>query len=420
MTIQKLAFPLWIGNTACLVRFCQNTVILSVNLIYLSLFILLIGCTNLSKVVLDKDPTLSTRYHHNRNIRLEVEELVCPLINSGHTPSMEVGVLTEDGKELFFGFGIADKVSGKRPDEHTPFAIGSLSKGFLAEIAAVLVGKGVIKWEMTLGEIFPESTSFSDDAKRITLEELASHSSGLPRQPMDAKTGKEFLAFLFGGKNFYSHFDDNYIDRFLTTFRRPRNRLVYSNIGYGLLARAIKHKTGQSLDQLLREHLTEPLQLYRTGYSHSPLSILPGAAIGHAGDQPKFIRRGKPLNHWTFSPFMQGSAAMHSDAADLLRYARAHLFDSGATLNAAFTDAMRPRHITGKEKYALGWLHKEIQGLNIIYQIGYVGGYSSFIGLVAEPKIAVVVLQNSFNWTDHVGQRLLIRMACSENTKSES
>ncbi|MGT2396318.1 hypothetical protein ACVDHD_17900, partial [Enterobacter roggenkampii] len=47
----------------------------------------------------------------------------------------------------------------------------------------------------------------------------------------------------------------------------------------------------------------------------------------------------------------------------------------------------------------------------ITYQVGYIGGYSSFIGYDKERGNAVVVLQNTFNWSNYIGIALLMDMA---------
>lgn len=60
----------------------------------------------------------------------------------------------------------------------TLFALGSLSKGTTAEAIALLVNEGRLHWDDTL---LPPGTPLSDDAKRITLLQLVTHTSGLPR-----------------------------------------------------------------------------------------------------------------------------------------------------------------------------------------------------------------------------------------------
>jgi len=64
-----------------------------------------------------------------------------------------------------------------------------------------------------------------------------------------------------------------------------------------------------------------------------------------------------------------------------------------------------------KEAAALAWIADDVGGRRINYQIGLVAGYTSYIGIDAERGSAVVVLQNSFNWSNDIGHKLLLRLA---------
>jgi hypothetical protein len=74
-------------------------------------------------------------------------------------------------------------------------------------------------------------------------------------------------------------------------------------------------------------------------------------------------------------------------------------------------DTLKARQPRAKEAPAIAWLVDDVEGQHITFQVGFVAGYTSYIGLNVEQRTAVVVLQNSFNWKDHVGQKLLIRLA---------
>ncbi len=52
-----------------------------------------------------------------------------------------------------------------------------------------------------------------------------------------------------------------------------------------------------------------------------------------------------------------------------------------------------------------------VEGHEITYQIGFTGGYSAYIGMDVTNQTAVVVLQNSLNWSESIGHRLLLLMA---------
>src|SRR6185503_9900192 len=113
------------------------------------------------------------------DLKAEVDSLALPVIAEGQTPGLIVGVLTADGRMRFFGYGVANDARRVAPDGDTIFPVGSVSKGFVGAIAASLVEEGVLSWNDTLRELLPPEVKLSADARKITVLQLATHTSGL-------------------------------------------------------------------------------------------------------------------------------------------------------------------------------------------------------------------------------------------------
>jgi CubicO group peptidase (beta-lactamase class C family) len=334
------------------------------------------------------------------------------MVETGHTPGVVVGVLLPDGTTHFFGYGVADRSTGAKPDGDTLFAIGSLSKGFLAAITALLVDEKILSWDDTLDRLMPPHTRLSPDAGKITLLQLATHTSGLPRQPVTLQTLQYFVEYLFDGESFYRHFDTDYVLDYLAEFSADeQGNPHYSNIGYGVLGYILELQMGMSVDTLLEQKMTQPLGLTCTGYTPESLPCYATRAHGYAGDQPKFIGRGHPTPDWQFTNFMRGSAALSSTAKDLLIFAAAHLKGQETRFSGVLAGNLRVRVPRSREAAAVAWIVDDFAGTAITYQIGVVAGYTSYLGLDVEHKTAVVVLQNSFNWDNSLGPKLLLRLA---------
>jgi CubicO group peptidase (beta-lactamase class C family) len=368
------------------------------------------GCGTLTEMSVNTQQKTPDRFSEAW-LHAEVDRLLTPLIADDKTPGSIVGVLTSDGKMYFYGYGVASKQTGETPYATTLFPIGSLSKGFLGSIAAHMVQNGELNWHDTLGELLPDAP-FNQDVKKITLEQLATHSAGLKRQPITEKTLVYFAQFLFTGKNFYRHLDDEYIFNYLCDFSTPEEPTVtYSNIGYGLLGYVIEQRSQLPLEVHLKNRITTPLNLPQTGYGIAMRQQASSFAEGYAGDQPKMMRRGSPVPEWEFTRFMKGSAAVYSTAYDLLSYAKAHFAEDSSALTRALHDAVRVRIPRPKEAAAIAWVVDHIDDLTITYQVGLVAGYTSYIGLDTKHKNAVVVLQNAFNWQNKIGHQLLWELA---------
>lgn len=80
-------------------------------------------------------------------------------------------------------------------------------------------------------------------------------------------------------------------------------------------------------------------------------------------------------------------------------------------LTRALQDTLEVRvQVPDQHDRALAWAVDQVDGFTITYQVGYVSGYSCYIGLDRNNRTAVVVLQNSLNWQESIGHRLLLRL----------
>jgi CubicO group peptidase (beta-lactamase class C family) len=264
----------------------------------------------------------------------------------------------------------------------------------------------------------PADAKLSRDARAITLLQLATHTSGLPRQPYTLPILMPFFGYLFTGESFYAPLDQDFVFDYLSDFSAQSTvEYEYSNIGYGLLGYAIERKTGLTLDTLLQRYIVAPLGLTKTGYVPEDLPGYAVRAHGYAGDQPKFIRRGAPVPDWTFTPLMRGSAALYSSARDLLIFARAHFARPATPLGRAMTDALRVRLLRPRESAAIAWRVDNVNGEEISSTLGVVAGYTSYLGLDVRHHIAIVALRNSFSWDESIGGRLLVRLSRAQDIR---
>ena len=213
------------------------------------LCLLLAACANFASTEFDATDAEALRYAKSGDLRAEVDSVVQPLIGRGDMPGAVVGILLPDGSMRFFGYGVADRDTGRKPDADTLFAVGSLSKGFLGTIVDLLVQQGQLSWDNTLGEVIPPDAGPSPDARNITLLQLTTHTAGLRRQPFTRPMLMPFIGYLFTGDSFYDMLDRDFMFDYLSDFSTPRApTYVYSNIGYGLLGFAVERKTGENLD----------------------------------------------------------------------------------------------------------------------------------------------------------------------------
>ena len=352
-------------------------------------------------------------------LKSEVDILVNPLIDSGENVSVVVGIVMPDARTYVYGYGKTELSSGSTPDGKSIYSVGSVSKGFVSLLLFRMIEEGVIHRNETIGDILgPDFKPEDENVARITLLQLASHSSGLPMHPYTIKLAYTFSCFLFTGNNFYGYIDTTEGMKYLNSFHLDKEQIgkyTYSNIGAGLLGYLLAKKTDKPLAELLQDKIFRPLGMSDTAITLSD-EQQKRLVVGYCGDQPFFRFRNTPLEPWKFTCFMEGTGAAYSTADDLVLYLKEQLgFPAASQLDAIIPKTQEIQLHDDKIGVASGWLvEKPLQNTNEIYfEYGITSVFNCYLGFDREHKIGVVVLRNNFNWREKTGHNLITRIAGS-------
>ncbi|HSK66100.1 MAG TPA: serine hydrolase domain-containing protein, partial [Anaerolineales bacterium] len=183
---------------------------------------------------------------------------------------MVVGMIAE-GEEVVIGYGSLNETGGPVPDGDSLFEIGSISKLFIGTLLADAVRRGEVNLDDPASMYLPSSVRMPEhDGTSITLLDLATHTSGLPKeissdQPL---TPENWVQEMY---DFLSSYELPY---------EPGKKAVYSNIGMTLLAHILELRTGTMYEQLVEERIFQPLGMKSTGFEPLP-AMRPRLATGH-------------------------------------------------------------------------------------------------------------------------------------------
>jgi CubicO group peptidase (beta-lactamase class C family) len=292
----------------------------------------------------------------------DIGDLLAPILKKHKVPGMAAAVVL-DGKIVAIG-ATGLRELGK-PDAVTVgdlWHLGSCTKAMTATLAAVMVEKGEITWETTLGETFPE-IAMKDAWKPVTLRQLTTNRSGAPGGlDKDGLWGKLWsfkgtptearLALLTG---VVANEPD----------AAPGSKFIYSNGAFAMAGAMLERKSGKGWEELITERLFKPLGITTAGFG------APGDA--KTITQPRGHRGGKamppgPAHTGADNPVAIGPAGIaHMSIADWARFVMAHAdgerpVDQGSTLLLkpdAFKFLHEPYPATDaadKERYAGGWM----------------------------------------------------------------
>lgn len=158
---------------------------------------------------------------------------------------MVVGLIDENGTRVI-GYGRSHTDGGHAVHGGTIYEIGSISKVFTTTVLADMVRRGEVSLTDPLSQYLPDSVRIPKrGGLEITLLDLATHRSGLPRMPDDVTVDLNAATDDYSLDRVYAYLSScSLIDDIGA-------RYYYSNLGFGLLADALARRAGQDFDQVL-------------------------------------------------------------------------------------------------------------------------------------------------------------------------
>jgi serine-type D-Ala-D-Ala carboxypeptidase/endopeptidase len=331
-------------------------------------------------------------------------DLAQALKSGALSPETSAGVaigVIRHGVRRVFAYGAA------KPD--SIFEIGSITKTFTGLALAQLVVQGKVRLDDPVRELLPAGTVAKPPGAEITLLDLVTQHSGLPRMPDNFHPADPNNPYAdYRAANLYEFVHAHGLEK-------PANTtFLYSNLGVGLLGQALANRAATSYANLVAEEITRPLGMPDTVVSLSPAQQA-RFIQGHSADH-------RPAHAWDLVA-LAGAGALRSTAGDMLRYLEANLHPeriardspNGATLRAAFALSHQLRADAGPgTRIAFAWLYQSESGT--YWHNGGTGGYTAYAFFDPSADYAGVVLMNTTlgrrgSFADLLGQHIAARFA---------
>jgi CubicO group peptidase (beta-lactamase class C family) len=235
-----------------------------------------------------------------------------------------------------------------------------------------------------LSEPYP---NLEKNGKFISLRLLATHRAGLPKNIPDTDA-------LFKNPNFdtlpfqlieleKSYNDAAYLRALHTVELRsePGTESVYSNFGIKVIGFGLQQVYRQSLEELLKSTILDPLGMKRTGLSVSPHD----ESLVVQGYSPS----GKPMPYHLYNAGAAGG--LYSNAEDMVRYIAWQLDESDPLIRQSHSA------IFGSDdqvQEGMVWYMTQEGGERKIWESGGAFGMASELVLYPESKIGIILLAN--------------------------
>ena len=167
------------------------------------------------------------------------------------------------------------------------FHLGSDTKAMTATLAGMMVEAGKLAWTTTIGEALGTvAPGINPALAAVTLEQLLSHSSGIPSDTPEA------LEIYFSSDALKYNIPETRLAAFAKAKGRapatpPGAEFHYSNLGYMIAGIMIERAAGVSWEEMIVARIFEPLELASAGIGPQATTGRVDAAIGHDIDGDK-------------------------------------------------------------------------------------------------------------------------------------
>ena len=297
-----------------------------------------------------------------------------------------------DDRLLLFESGFADLAERRRITPDSLFNIASLRKPFEATLLALAVQQGKMALDDPVSKYLPE-LSTGGDVRRITVGQLATHTSGLllpqdhPPWPTTRLKLASFLATLKAWKADATH--------------QPGRQHIYTHAGFILLQLVLERGLGAPIGELTEQRIFAPLGMSsstiprrgKDGRGDLPAPLRQRAVQGYAKDGVAIGALGDQQTYYDWP----GTGQMYSSARDLAVFLEANMGEGQIepSLSQAMHLAQAPAFTTGpRSAQALAWEIDDSATPPLIDKNGGLNNTSAYMGMMPTRRLGIVVLCN--------------------------
>lgn len=342
---------------------------------------------------------------HSQISKSELQRVLHSAVRRYRVPGIAAAIL--NGKDLMkVSSGLRVRGKSARITEKDSFALGSCFKAITSTVVARLVDRGIIHWETTIAEVFPELQATTNPLlSSATIEQLLSHRAGIVDDDTDRELYKRTLLL----KGTSSEVRHKILPELLAqNFVSNVGKFQYSNIGVTVAAAMIEKVTAKSFDDILKETVTEPL-----GMKHVTIGA-PGNDNPNDTSNPRgHDDNGRPLTNsqeiaFSGLPLLLAPAGLYSMPLDAwAKFAKVNMYNkdkNGAQFLTPETltrvqSPVGPNEISlfpalTSSGYGHGWVTGKIGGKDVLIHDGSDNAWLSLITIFPKEHLSFMIVTN--------------------------
>ena len=323
-----------------------------------------------------------------KEISAQVKSFIFDQIVNKSKAAIAIGFVDPDGTKIF-SFGNMSTAHNIPVNQNTFFNIGSITKTFTTLLLANMVKQGIVNLNDPVEKFLPPSVKVPQfNGKKITFEDLADHTSGLPEWPSNVWLNNTVgdINPNYNVTQLYQALSDTKLTR------EPGAQVQYSSFGIGLLGHILSLESdGISYEELVKDRILDVLGMNDTKIALSQNETNNRFSVGHLG--------GKEIITPRIPTILADSGAFRSTAPDMLKYVSANL----GLIHTKLDDAMQLGHLIRhssiianpmnySEYRGLGWRVLTNFGTETITHTGAINGWNAFAGFIPTKQVGVIAM----------------------------
>lgn len=320
--------------------------------------------------------------HKLQSFRKAIDSIVMSKMDQYVIPGLAIGVVKNDSILYTKGYGVREMGKDDLVSEQSIFHTASISKLFTAMAVVHLVDRGKLSIDDKLLDIIPNLNYVDERIKEITIKQLLNHTSGLP----DIKN------YHWGNHNqAESSLREYVLGLKLKALSAPSSEFHYSNLAYDILGYVIEVVAGVTFEDYVETHILHP-----SGMTHSDFRYFRVPEVARVAPHSKqwtskkvYIRKTYPYTR-EHAP----SSTLNASSEDLAKWMVSFLKEiNNEASRSPYTEMLAPSSAV-YPKIGLGFQLYEVEGYKAVGHFGGDQGFRSFLMMVPEQKIGLVVLGN--------------------------
>jgi beta-lactamase class C len=323
------------------------------------------------------------------------EQRFAELTSEAGIPGGAYAIVSDGRISHAVGHGVR-RVGGDAPvTADTVFRIASVSKTMAAQLTALLVGEGRLRWDDPIADFLPDlQFKQVDHAGRLQVQHLLGQSTGFVPNAYDNLLNADVA-----------------LERILPQFRTlapicaPGECYTYQNILFGLIDPVIRQAGHEDYSQLVRQRLFEPLQMHQASLGIEAFHAAADRAEPHVRRRGRWVPGEVKPSYYQVAP----AAGVNASATDLGKWLLAQLGHHPAVLPPETIDELLQKRVRTQRDlrrrgwremltdahYGLGWRIYQVGDDEIYLHSGWVQGFVADISYSRRHQTGLVVLLNA-------------------------